>query len=663
MDPELKEWLISDPKDKYVAMCKVCDTKFRNSNKTALLVHKESQKHQKNFSAKKLLLTPSDRPQDKVSKAELLLTAFMAEHQVPFRQADHLVETIKKMFPDSTTAQSMSLKRTKVSYLLQQGIAREERLAVANICKKQQFSLIIDESTDVSVSQILAVVVRYFDENQRESTDALLDTIEVDDATGVGLYNAVKQLLSERGIPLTNIIAFASDNCSTMMGAHSGFQAQLKKDVPAVFVLGCICHSFALCANHAASKLPSWLEAFLKDVCCYFSRSSKRQHEFQLIQNVVGAPAHRMLKLSQTRWLSRGEVIARVLEQWNALTLFFQSQSSTDKVDGAAHIYNTMMTPGTRHMLLFLNYVLAKVDAMNVEFQSEQFRLSKVFTTISCEYRSILGMFIKDDVIGLVKLSDIDPANPSLYKPCKELHVGGRCEAMLLKQSLGEKEQRFRLDCLAFLVELCQQMKKRFPFQDDSVLAQLCILDPKVATSTERQVKSIAYLAVKFPSLVEEEHLDELQDQWRALLYAKEALTNLVNLKPSSFWYELRFLKDGNGQPKCCLLSYFMCGLLALPHSSACVERVFSQVNLVKTKQTNRLQASTVANRLLAKQAISRQNAVCYTWDPSKSLIDDVKQGCCHQRYLQTLEKDKITAIMSDTDALDDDSFLMTSQD
>ena len=106
MDPELKEWLISDPKDKYVAMCKVCDTKFRNSNKTALLVHKESQKHQKNFSAKKSTIaintfrSPKEPdPQDKVSKAELLLTAFMAEHQVPFRQADHLVETIKKMFP------------------------------------------------------------------------------------------------------------------------------------------------------------------------------------------------------------------------------------------------------------------------------------------------------------------------------------------------------------------------------------------------------------------------------------------------------------------------------------------------------------------------------------------------------------------------------------
>lgn len=174
---------------------------------------------------------------------------------------------------------------------MQEGIAYEERQAVANICKNQKFSLIIDESTDISVSQVLAVVIRYFDERKQESVDVLLDTIEVDDATAAGLYRAVKMLFSERGIPLTNVISFASDNCSTMMGSQSGFQDMLKKDVPSVFIIGCICHSFALCANHASNHLPSWLETFLKDVWCYFSRSSKRQHEFQAVQEALHSPA------------------------------------------------------------------------------------------------------------------------------------------------------------------------------------------------------------------------------------------------------------------------------------------------------------------------------------------------------------------------------------
>ncbi|KAK3881280.1 hypothetical protein Pcinc_014266 [Petrolisthes cinctipes] len=82
------------------------------------------------------------------------------------------------------------------------------------------------------------------------------------------------------------------------------------------------------------------------------------------------------------------------------------------------------------------------------------------------------------------------------------------------------------------------------------------------------------------------------------------------------------------------LLPDFMCSLLALPHSSACVERIFSQLNIIKTKRTNKLHVSTVANRLLAKQAIARQGATCCQWEPSASLIRNVVDGQCHKRYL-----------------------------
>ena len=59
--------------------------------------------------------------------------------------------------------------------------------------------------------------------------------------------------------------------------------------------------------------------------------------------------------------------------------------------------------------------------------------------------------------------------------------------------------------------------------------------------------------------------------------------------------------------------SRIMCDLLALPHSSTCVERVFFKVNIIKTKQANRLLATTIANRLLAKQTIARQGVKCMT--------------------------------------------------
>ena len=105
-------------------------------------------------------------------------------------------------------------------------------------------------------------LVRYFDEDKRKVTDSLLGMTEVENATAEGLDKCVKDLFHENDIPLSNIIGFASDNCSTMLGANKGVQALLKKDVPSVFVLGCVCHSLALRCSEACKHLPSWLESF-----------------------------------------------------------------------------------------------------------------------------------------------------------------------------------------------------------------------------------------------------------------------------------------------------------------------------------------------------------------------------------------------------------------
>ncbi|XP_068207490.1 uncharacterized protein [Palaemon carinicauda] len=351
-----------------------------------------------------------------------------------------------------------------------------------------------------------------------------------------------------------------------------------------------------------------------------------------MIQDVVQSPKHKMLKLSQTRWLSRGLVLSRILEQWDALQLFFQGEAKTDKVDGASQISKTMATPGTKHMLLFLNYIISKVDKMNLEFQSQYFRIATLYSTIADEYRSILALFVDEDILHSHSLAELDPNDAAKHKSIIEL--GGRCEAMLIKQPLGEKEGRFRNDCKRFLVELCSQMKKRFNFKEDSILAMLSIMDPKEALSPQRGIKSIGKLAVNFPNLVKEEDLDELQDQWKDLLQFKESLKNISCMPATSFWLELKSIKDANNQTKFHHLSTFMCNLMVLPHSSACVERVFSQLNLIKNKQTNKLQVSTVANHILAMQSISRQDG-CHRWEPSPALIKDVKGGKCHKRYME----------------------------
>ena len=99
------------------------------------------------------------------------------------------------------------------------------------------------------------------------------------------------------------------------------------------------------------------------------------------------------------------------------MKLFFEAESPTDKVDGAANILRVMVTPGTKHTLYSLNYVLPKINIINRQFQSEGFQIHKVYKSIRATYREILSLFICDEVIHAHDLTTIDPT-------CKLILVG-----------------------------------------------------------------------------------------------------------------------------------------------------------------------------------------------------------------------------------------------
>ena len=160
--------------------------------------------------------------------------------------------------------------------------------------------------------------------------------------------------------------------------------------------MGFACHSLSLVAGEAAKCLPSWLEIFVKDVSSYFSRSGKRIRKFKKIQDVYEVESHKILKLACTRWFSRSAVIGRILEQWESLKSFFRNEKDTNKTDRAFDISNTMDSAGAKHMLLFVQYILKKIHAINVEFQAESFRLHRVNTVISFELCSVTSLNLSE---------------------------------------------------------------------------------------------------------------------------------------------------------------------------------------------------------------------------------------------------------------------------
>lgn len=108
-----------------------------------------------------------------------------------------------------------------------------------------------------------------------------------------------------------------------MFGRHNSVVSRLKVDIPNVYVVKCICHSFHLCASYACLKLPRGIEDLAREIYTYFSNSPKRVEYLKEFQHFTNTKIHKILHPAQTKWLSLETVVSRILEQYNALIFIF----------------------------------------------------------------------------------------------------------------------------------------------------------------------------------------------------------------------------------------------------------------------------------------------------------------------------------------------------
>ena len=60
-----------------------------------------------------------------------------------------------------------------------------------------KYSLMIDESTDVSVVKLLGVVIRYFSQKLQKVVSTHLGLVEIESGTAVSIMCAIKKLLED----------------------------------------------------------------------------------------------------------------------------------------------------------------------------------------------------------------------------------------------------------------------------------------------------------------------------------------------------------------------------------------------------------------------------------------------------------------------------------
>lgn len=79
----------------------------------------------------------------------------------------------------------------KATKLTKDCLAQEQLNLVSAILTKQYFSLIIDETTDISTQKSLVLVARYFDKINQRCKDIFIGLLRVQNCTAQGIYQAI----------------------------------------------------------------------------------------------------------------------------------------------------------------------------------------------------------------------------------------------------------------------------------------------------------------------------------------------------------------------------------------------------------------------------------------------------------------------------------------
>jgi hypothetical protein len=628
-----RQWLVESRLGTQHFFCKLCKKNY-TAGLSEIVKHEKTEAHKKRVRAiqnQPTIFQATERKiteKKMVQESEIRISAFIAEHNLPFRASDHLPELITKICPDSKIAAQLNCGRTKCTNIIKNVTGEVEKDHLLVKMRKSKFSLIIDESTDRGCTKHLCLVARIIIDDSVK--DCFLTLIPIKDGTALALYNKIVTFFNNNNIDYkNNLVGFAADGANVMMGQHNSVKALLLRDIPNLFILKCVCHSFALCASYAATKIPRDVEDLTREIYKYFQYSYKKTGEYQKFQQFANVKVHKILHPCQTRWLSVQQVVSRILEQWNALKLFFIDAAVNDNLRSTEIILEKLNNASIQIYLEFLNFVLPYFTDLNKEMQSEKPKIYVLYTRIVTITKTLLDMFMKQNCINNILIENIEYNDPRNYVQLEEIYLGPNVTELLTNPVLSNADiHSIRVNCLSFLIKAVKQIYNRFDFKSPEFKI-LQYVTPEYVK--KKSYPSIIPVVKCFPlSGITQNMHNNIDREWRSL---RNVDLSLFSDDFVVFWNTVQQLKTGDGAQAYPLLSKLMLFILVLPHSSANVERVFSTMNLLKTKTRNRIKTNSLVGLLHTKRLF--ENATCYNFTICSEMLNNMKTNVLYKKQTE----------------------------
>ena len=461
--------------------------------------------------------------------------------------------------------------------------------SIASVIKKTLFeelnssiywSIMIDEANSIDNSKYLAIVRKYIVNNIPYMR--YLGMINLESTTAGNIYNQILSFCTSNEISYHKIIHFGSDGASNMTGNQTGVARRLKEINPFMTSIHCISHRLHLAGKDASDEVEYFqqYEKILRNLYSYFSKSHKRQNLLKLMQEFNDEPTLKVLNLCDTRWLSLSNSVHNLHQIMNSVL----AALNDDMLEGDEHA----------------SVLLEKLDC---DFIS--------VTMFLADLTNILKRLIKIFQLDNLSLSEYKPNIDATIKEITTEFIGdGEVPpnyGMIFKNYLEQNHLPVPSFVKDYSLAMIKAINSRFP--DFELFSSFKIFDPNELPDIEDDLNLYGWSEIEFldnfygdTKLVNDEYCEivekgKLIEEWNSLKFHLQSCKN-IEMNFVEIWKYI-FDTDDNfsfNYPNSTIIIKIA---LLIPFSNAHVERIFSEMKLIKNKLRNQMDINTLNNHLM----------------------------------------------------------------
>ncbi|XP_063889743.1 protein FAM200C-like [Scylla paramamosain] len=180
---------------------------------------------------------------------------------------------------------------------------------------------------------------------------------------GEDVMQKLTEFFESEGLDWGNLCGICTDGAPAMLGSQSGFVTRVIQKATNAIPLHCMIHRQALASKTLPSELQNTLNTIIKTVH-FVKGSALNTRLFKRLCQDMDAAHETLLFHTAVRWLSKGNVVQRVFELREEISLFLRIQNKQD-------LLSAWSADSFEIRLAYLVDIFRQLNTLNLELQGK----------------------------------------------------------------------------------------------------------------------------------------------------------------------------------------------------------------------------------------------------------------------------------------------------